>query len=124
MFDNSLHSLLQGLFSRITFNQPVFIGGSGTTRNVKNFLGVDNGIQACVRHLEINDKLYNLKPSSQGGDIIGGLDISKKIRLIDLISVILCLLITLYRKFNVNAFQALAMTFLAPRPLVSRVSAE
>lgn len=66
----------QGLFSRITFNQPVFIGGSGTTRNVKNFLGVDNGIQACVRHLEINDKLYNLKPSSQGGDIIGGLDIS------------------------------------------------
>lgn len=66
----------QGLFSRITFNQPVFIGGSGGTRNVKNFLGVDNGIQACVRHLEINDKLYNLKPSSQGGDIIAGLDIT------------------------------------------------
>ena len=55
----------------------MFIGGSGGTRNVKNFLGVDNGIQACVRHLEINDKLYNLKPSAQGGDIIGGLDISK-----------------------------------------------
>ena len=44
---------------------------------MKNFLGVDNGIQACVRHLEINDKLYNLKPLSQGGDIIAGLDISK-----------------------------------------------
>ena len=57
---NSFQYLFQGLFSRITFNQPVFIGGSGGTRNVKNFLGVDNGIQACVRHLEINDKLYNL----------------------------------------------------------------
>ena len=68
---------LQGLFSRITFNQPVFIGGTGGTRNVKSFLGVDNGMKACVRHLEINDKLYNLKPSSQGGDIIAGPDISK-----------------------------------------------
>ena len=87
LVDNPLQYLFQGLFSRITFNQPVFIGGTGGTRNVKNFLGVDNGIQACVRHLEINDKLYNLKPSSQGGDIIDGLDISKKSLIIDLLSV-------------------------------------
>ena len=85
----TFHSfILQGLFSRITFNQPVFIGGSGGTRNVKNFLGVDNGIQACARNLEINDKLYNLKPSSQGGDIIGGLDISKKSLLISFLQFI------------------------------------
>ena len=65
----------------------MFIGGSGGTRNVKNFLGGDNSMQACVRHLEINDKLYNLKPSSQGGDIIGGLDISKKSLIIDFLSI-------------------------------------
>ena len=68
---------VQGLFSRITFNQPVFVGGSGSTKNVKSFLGVDSGLHGCVRHLEINDKLYNLQPVVKGGDVQQGLDISK-----------------------------------------------
>lgn len=66
----------QGLFSRITFNQPVFVGGSGSTKNVKSFLGVDSGFHGCVRHLEINDKLYSLQPVVKGGDVQQGLDIS------------------------------------------------
>ena len=28
-----------------------------------------------MRHLEINDRLYSLRPAEQGGDLIGGLDI-------------------------------------------------
>ena len=67
----------QGLFSRITFNQPLFVGGVGEMKNVKNFLGVDSGLVGCVRRLEINDKYYNLAASMHGGDIVAGKDISK-----------------------------------------------
>ena len=35
----------QGLFSRITFNQPVYIGGQGQIKNTKSFLGVETGFQ-------------------------------------------------------------------------------
>jgi hypothetical protein len=34
----------QGLFSRITFAQPVYLGGAGGIRNVKHFLGLDAGV--------------------------------------------------------------------------------
>jgi len=52
----------------------VYIGGSGEMRNVKNFVGVDQGLQGCVRHLEINDLSYSFNPVSTGGDSIGGID--------------------------------------------------
>ena len=68
---------MQGLFSRITFNQPLFVGGIGEMKNVKNFLGVETGLVGCVRRLEINDKYYNLAASMHGGDIVDGKDISK-----------------------------------------------
>ena len=69
--------LLQGLFSRITFNQALYLGGVGDMKNVKNFLGLDTGLSGCIRRLEINDKVYNLTPESQGGDMMAGQDISK-----------------------------------------------
>jgi len=65
----------KGLFSRITFSQPVYLGGKGSIRNVKHFLQMDQGVEACLRNLEINDRVYVLKPSWQGGDLVGGLDI-------------------------------------------------
>ena len=68
---------LQGLFSRITFNQALYLGGVGDIKNVANFLGLDTGLTGCIRRLEINDKVYNLAPRSQGGDIVAGQDISK-----------------------------------------------
>ena len=46
-------------------------------KNVKNFLGLDTGLSGCIRRLEINDKVYNLTPESQGGDMMAGQDISK-----------------------------------------------
>ena len=69
--------LLQGLFSRITFNQALYLGGVGDIKNVKNFVGLDTGLNGCIRRLEINDKVYDLIPASQTGDIIAGQDISK-----------------------------------------------
>ena len=68
---------IQGLFSRITFNQPLYVGGVGDMKNVRSFLGVDVGLVGCVRRLEINDKYYNLAAAMHGGDIIAGLDIGK-----------------------------------------------
>ena len=65
----------QGLFSRITFNQPVYIAGQGETSNVKSFLGVEGGLQGCVRNLEINNKHYNFNLVQNGSDTINGLDI-------------------------------------------------
>lgn len=67
----------QGLFSRITFNQPVYVGGVGEMRHVANFLGLDTGFQGCVRALHINQRSYDLRPALQGGDVIGGLDIGE-----------------------------------------------
>ena len=34
----------QGLFSRITFSQPVYLGGKGSIRNVKHFLQMEQGV--------------------------------------------------------------------------------
>ena len=53
------------------------MGGPGPIKNVKNFLGIESGFHGCVRHLEINDKLYNLQSEVQGGDVQQGLDISE-----------------------------------------------
>ena len=43
---SSMSSMLsfQGLFSRITFSQPVYLGGKGAIRNVKHFLQMDQGV--------------------------------------------------------------------------------
>ena len=35
----------------------------------------DFQVEACLRNLEINDRVYVLRPSWQGGDLVGGLDI-------------------------------------------------
>ena len=71
----SWNILLQGLFSRITFNQALYLGGVGDIKNVKNFVGLDTGLDGCIRRLEINDKVYDL--TSGSGDLIAGQDISK-----------------------------------------------
>lgn len=42
---------------------------------MKNFVGLDTGLEGCIRRLEINDKVYDL--TSESGDLIAGQDISK-----------------------------------------------
>jgi hypothetical protein len=55
----------------------VYVGGVGEMRNVRNFLGLDSGLQGCVRGLQINDRDYDLRPVGHGGDVIGGRDIGE-----------------------------------------------
>lgn len=72
----------QGLFSRITFAQPVVLGGTAVFLNTDHFLEMDAGYKGCIRNLEINNKAYNLNPPSaisgkteQAGDALRGTDI-------------------------------------------------
>ncbi|XP_059078305.1 pikachurin-like [Tigriopus californicus] len=64
----------QGLFSRITFAQPVLLGGTGSFRNTGHFLDTNLGFRGCIRRLEINNKIYNFEPSERQGDTLFGMD--------------------------------------------------
>ncbi len=67
----------QGLFSRITFAQPVLIGGTGSFRNTRTFLDTTQGFEGCIRRLEINNKIYNFEPAERQGDVLFGVDIGE-----------------------------------------------
>jgi hypothetical protein len=67
----------QGLFSRITFAQPVLIGGTGSFRNTGHFLDTTDGFRGCIRRLEINNKIYNFEPAERQGDVLFGVDIGE-----------------------------------------------
>ena len=50
----------QGLFSRITFAQPVLLGSPASFfANTEHFLEMKVSYQGCLRHLEINNKAYH-----------------------------------------------------------------
>ncbi|XP_050295115.1 pikachurin [Anthonomus grandis grandis] len=57
----------KGLFSRITFREPLFIGGAGNMTGLDEKLPVSKGLKGCMRHLEVNDHLYKfaLDPSGE-----------------------------------------------------------
>ena len=74
--------LFQGLFSRITFAQPVVLGGTTSFLNTEHFLETKHSYRGCIRNLEINNKAYNLNPSSDikgagAGDALRGIDIEE-----------------------------------------------
>ncbi|XP_022913817.2 pikachurin [Onthophagus taurus] len=63
----------KGLFSRITFREPLFIGGTGNTTGLSEKLPVSGGLKGCIRHLEVNDHLYKfaLEPSGEASKGFG-----------------------------------------------------
>ncbi|XP_015126557.1 pikachurin [Diachasma alloeum] len=65
----------KGLFSRITFQEPLFVGGPGNTTGLER-LPVRVGFRGCVRHLEANDHHYRLALTPQG-DTINGFDVEE-----------------------------------------------
>ena len=63
----------QGLFSRITFAQPVYLGSPAAYfANTELFLEMKASYQGCLRHLEINNKAY---PNILKSDALEGFDI-------------------------------------------------
>ncbi|KAJ9575876.1 hypothetical protein L9F63_007255, partial [Diploptera punctata] len=65
-----------GLFSRITFREPLFVGGPGNTTGLADKLPTEDGLKGCIRHLEVNDHVYsfNLAPL---GDSVKGFDVEE-----------------------------------------------
>ncbi|XP_034245110.1 pikachurin [Thrips palmi] len=60
----------KGLFSRITFREPLFLGGAGNTTGLAGKLPAERGLRGCVRHLEVNDQLYDFSEDAmQGFDV-------------------------------------------------------
>lgn len=66
----------KGLFSRITFREPVFIGGSGNTTGLSEKLPIEVGLKGCIRHLDINDHTYSFE-LFPNGDAIKGFDVGE-----------------------------------------------
>ncbi|XP_023312948.1 pikachurin-like, partial [Anoplophora glabripennis] len=56
----------KGLFSRITFREPLFIGGPGNTTGLTEKLLVARGLRGCIRHLEVNDHVYKFALDPRG----------------------------------------------------------
>ncbi|KAJ8673437.1 hypothetical protein QAD02_004699 [Eretmocerus hayati] len=65
----------RGLFSRITFREPLFIGGPGNTSGLER-LPVRSGFRGCVRNLEVNEHRYHF-PLAPQGDALNGFDVEK-----------------------------------------------
>ncbi|XP_076268122.1 EGF like, fibronectin type III and laminin G domains protein pikachurin [Rhynchophorus ferrugineus] len=61
----------KGLFSRITFREPLFIGGPGNTTGLDEKLPVTRGLRGCIRHLEVNDHVYKFALDPSGEAIKG-----------------------------------------------------
>ncbi|KAJ0171928.1 hypothetical protein K1T71_012691 [Dendrolimus kikuchii] len=61
-----------GLFSRMTFREPVWIGGAGNTTGLTTKLGLSDGLLGCVDFLRINGDTYRLVK-----DAIATLDIGE-----------------------------------------------
>ncbi|XP_066257439.1 pikachurin-like [Euwallacea similis] len=61
----------KGLFSRITFREPLFIGGPGNTTGLDEKLPVTKGLKGCIRHLEVNDHVYKFALDPSGEAIKG-----------------------------------------------------
>lgn len=65
----------QGLFSRITFREPVFLGGTGNITASK-VLPVFDGFVGCIRKFIANEHEYNFKGAPYG-DVAQGFDVRK-----------------------------------------------
>ncbi|XP_038218140.1 pikachurin [Zerene cesonia] len=62
----------KGLFSRMTFREPVWVGGAGNTTGLQNKLGLTEGLLGCVDFLRINGDTYRLVK-----DAVSTLDINE-----------------------------------------------
>ncbi|CAK1547749.1 unnamed protein product [Leptosia nina] len=62
----------KGLFSRMTFREPVWVGGAGNTTGLQTKLGLTEGFLGCVDFLRINGDTYRLVK-----DAVSTLDISE-----------------------------------------------
>lgn len=66
----------RGLFTQITFQQQLFVGGSPNMTLVASRTNSFTGLTGCIRKLEINGRQYDFRADNRG-DSIDGVDIGK-----------------------------------------------
>ncbi|XP_071439532.1 pikachurin-like [Hetaerina americana] len=85
------HGRSKGLFSRITFREPLFVGGPGNTTGLLGGAAEDDGIGAaklptdsgfkgCVRNLEVNGRTFRFATEDAPGhlgDAMKGFDVGE-----------------------------------------------
>lgn len=73
---NRVQGRSKGLFSRITFREPVFLGGFGNITGLDKKLPVSNGFIGCIRKFLANEHDYSFQPVPLG-DVSRGFDIQE-----------------------------------------------
>ncbi|XP_050076102.1 uncharacterized protein LOC126563500 [Anopheles maculipalpis] len=73
---NRVQGRSKGLFSRITFREPVFLGGYGNITGLDRKLPVSIGFTGCIRKFVANDHDYNFQQGALG-DVSHGFDIQE-----------------------------------------------
>ncbi|XP_050098392.1 uncharacterized protein LOC126579122 isoform X2 [Anopheles aquasalis] len=73
---NRVQGRSKGLFSRITFREPVFLGGYGNITGLDRKLPVSTGFTGCIRKFVANDHDYNFQQAPLG-DVSHGFDIQE-----------------------------------------------
>lgn len=71
-----MFSFTQGLFSRITFREPVFLGGTGNITGLARKLPVLDGMAGCIRKFVANEHEYEFSMLPHG-DVTQGFDVRK-----------------------------------------------
>lgn len=70
-------SPLQGLFSRITFREDLYLGGYRNLSMIGERTGMNWGFVGCIRQLVVNNKVYDMRKGAYVGDAIHGVDVGK-----------------------------------------------
>ncbi|XP_022699692.1 pikachurin-like isoform X1 [Varroa jacobsoni] len=74
--DHQVQGRSKGLFSRITFRDNLYLGGSPNITMVEGRLRTDKAFIGCVRKLEINNRNFDFR-SGVKGDALDGADIGE-----------------------------------------------
>ena len=68
---------LQGLFTKMTFREDLYLGGYKNLSLIANRTGSRSGFAGCVRKMAVNDKLYDMRKGAFIGDALYGLDVGR-----------------------------------------------
>lgn len=70
-------SVLQGEFTRINCREDFYLGGYVNYTNIFDRTGATGGFTGCVRRLEVNDNVYDMRQGEYVGDAIRGFDVGQ-----------------------------------------------
>lgn len=75
--DEFVPLFLQGIFSKMTFRDDVYVGGHTNLTSIQSRTGVSVGFTGCIRSLKINKKNYDMRKGAFVGDALYGLDVGR-----------------------------------------------